>query len=74
MNSITNTKPAKPEQNVEILADEQHADTLFLLFVQYVVDEIGRADIKPAHRIRRDEKVRVEVYLSAEENLLDIAA
>src|SRR5439155_22480478 len=54
--------------------DEQHSAALVSLLDQAPVDELDRADVEAASRLRRDQHLRVTVDLAREDDLLLVAA
>ena len=65
---------AQLQQHVQVLADKDHGDALFLLLVDQIVDGIGGIDVQPAHRVGRHQHRRGGGYLAPDQNLLHVAA
>ena len=62
------------EDLLELERDEQDAPPLVALLDEPPVDELDRADVEPARRLRGDQDARVAVDLAREHDLLLVAA
>ena len=62
------------EDLLELERDEQHCAALVPLLDEPAVDELDRADVETARRLRRDQHLRVAVDLAREHDLLLVAA
>src|SRR5581483_1084139 len=63
-----------PEHLVELERDEEDRPPLVALLDQPAVDELDRADVEAARRLRGDQHLRVAIDLAREDHLLLVAA
>src|SRR5581483_7238111 len=64
----------QPEHLVELERDEEDRPPLVALLDQPAVDELDRADVEAARRLRGDQHLRVAIDLAREDHLLLVAA
>ena len=62
------------EDLLQLERDEQHGPALVALLDEAAVDELDRADVEAARRLRRDQHLRVAVDLAREHDLLLVTA
>ena len=62
------------EDLLQLERDEQDGPALVALLDEPAVDELDRADVEAARRLRRDQHLRVAVDLAGEDHLLLVAA
>ena len=72
---VDDEDPVRERQDLlELERDEQDAAALVALGDEPPVDELDRADVEPARRLRGDQHARVAVDLAREDDLLLVAA
>ena len=65
---------AQLHQHIEILDHTDHSDALFLLFIQQVVNRLGRINVDSSRRICHHEHLGLLCDLAADKHLLYISA
>ena len=61
------------QKHVQILADIHDGHIFLLLFVQQIVNRVGRIDIQPPHGISRNQHRGRRFDFPSKENLLNIS-
>src|SRR5581483_11914746 len=62
------------EDLLELQRDEEHRASRVALLDEAAVDELDRADVEAARRLRRDQHLRIAVDLACEDDLLLVPA